>query len=302
MFYALNFSGKLVHISSINDNQEYYCPMCRRKLILRTGNLKSNHFAHQRSDYHKQIRETDIHQAGKLILKKWGEELGFQSRVEVYFKKIKRRADVVLNNRNSQIVMEYQCSPLSVAKLAERSQAYSQLGIKFLWILGKRYQFNEQISQRVAQFFKYHPHLGFYIIYLNAEMQRFEVYYQIQRAAFLAPQYKIKFLFNLKELIQFMCSSDKDKLLKLTLTAKIRQLHNFQRAEMYSNGITRLLQLNCYLKKQNFHQQVLDLLSTSYDYPIYKYSREYYLLGKILGLPEKQFIYQMPLINYQNFI
>lgn len=302
MFYALNSWGKLVHISVTKQNQKYYCPTCHQKLVLRIGNSKTKHFAHRRFGCHNHIHETAVHQTGKLILKKWGEELGLRSYNEVYFKNIKRRADVFLSNQTFKIIIEYQCSPLSVTKLAERSHAYSQLGAKFLWIVGKRYQLNGQISQQIAQFFKYHPHLGFYMIYLNAEMQRLEVCYQIQKAAFLNPRYKIKFLYNLKELIHFMRFADNDKLLKLTLGAQVQQLRNFKRAEMYSSGITRLLQLNCYLNRQDFHQQVLKRLSASYEYPIYKHSRAYYLLGKILNLPEKQFIYQMPLINYRNFI
>lgn len=302
LFYALNSVGQLIHISSVKNNQAYYCPTCKEKLILRVGNLKAKHFAHQRLNCRGAIHESIIHRTGKLILKKWGEEFGFQTKTEVYLPKIKRRADIIFYSSKSQIVVEYQCSPISVTKLTERSYAYSQLGIKFLWIIGKRYRLNGKISQQIAQFLNYHPHLGFYMIYLNVTKQRFELYYQIQKADFLAPRYNTQYFYNLKELFYFIQHSNKDRLFKLTLKSQSQQLHNFQRAEMYSNGITHFLQVQCYLKKYNFHNQVLNLLSAHCEYPIFKYSRVYYLLGKMLKLPENQFIYQMPLINYQNFI
>lgn len=302
MFYALNSQNQMIHVSSADLSQQYYCPVCHQLVRLRVGKSKSNHFAHENVSFSKQHHETDIHQAGKKLLMKWGSELGYVVQSEIYFRKIKRRADVIFKLPRFQVAVEYQCSPISPTELTKRSQAYFQTGMRYIWFVGKRYCLHEKISQQNAQFFRYHPNIGFYFIYLNAEMQRLELYYQIQQAAFLRPKYRIKLLANLRELIQFIRHAKENYLSKISVKMRLRQIRNFNRAETYSAGMTRMLQVRCYLNRLEFHQEVLQKLSPSFDYPIYRYSKAYFQIATQFNIDNKKVLYQMPFINYHNFI
>lgn len=302
MFYALNFQNQLIHASSADISKEYYCPVCHQLVKLRTGRQNSNYFAHEHTIFSKQHHETKIHQVGKKLLMRWGSALGYVVRSEVYFKKIKRRADVILNLSKRQIVIEYQCSPISAVELSKRSHAYVQNGLHCIWLVGKRYCLHGRISQQNAQFFRYHPNIGFYFIYLNAEMQRLELYYQIQQAAFLRPKYRIKFLKDLKELIQFIRCAKENYLEKLSAKMMMRQVQKLNRIETYSKGMTRTLQVQCYLNQLVFHQEILKSLSPSFSYPIYRYSKAYFQVATRVGIDSKKMVYQMPFINYHNFI
>ena len=106
MFYALNSQNQMIHVSSADLSQQYYCPVCHQLVRLRVGKSKSNHFAHENVSFSKQHHETDIHQAGKKLLMKWGSELGYAVQSEIYFKKIKRRADVIFKLPRFQVAVE----------------------------------------------------------------------------------------------------------------------------------------------------------------------------------------------------
>ena len=110
MFYALNSQNQLVHASTADLLKKYYCPVCHQPVKLRTGKLNSAHFAHQHSTFSNQHYDTNVHQAGKRLLMKWGNELGYNVQSEVSFKAIQRRADVILKLPKSQVVIEYQYS------------------------------------------------------------------------------------------------------------------------------------------------------------------------------------------------
>ena len=133
-------------------------------------------------------------------------------------------------------------------------------------------------------------------------MQRLELYYQIQQAAFLRPKYRIKLLANLKELIQFIRHAKENYLSKISVKMRLRQIQNFNRAEAYSAGMTRMLQVRCYLNRLEFHQEVIQKLSPSFDYPIYRYSKAYFQIATQFNIDNKKVLYQMPFINYHNFI
>lgn len=302
MFYALNFQNQLIHASLASKSDQYFCPTCYQQVRLRISKLNICYFAHIHSVSIKDRHETNIHRTGKQLLMKWGAELGYEVQTEIYFKDIKRRADIVLVQKDRQVIMEYQCSPITTTELLKRSKAYSRIGLQYIWIVGKKYQLQGKISQQNAQFFKYHPNIGFYYIYLNVEMQRFELYYQIQKGIFLPDKYQIKFLANLKELIQFIRGVKENYLNNISIKMRTHQFRNLSRIEKYSKGITHTLQVQCYLKHLEFHQEILKVFSLSYNYPIYRYSKEYYQIGMQLGLNAEKFIYRMPFVNYRNFI
>lgn len=302
MFYALNSQGQLIHVSAATASHKYYCPLCHSLVKIRKGQTYSCHFAHLNCEHSKGHSETEIHQAGKELIAKWGSEMNFHSQTEVYLKNIKRRADVLMNNANRKIIVEYQCSPITPKELTKRTRAYRKVNLKCIWIVGKRYKIKNRISQKIAQFFRFHPNIGFYYLYLNVEFQRLELIYQIKKADFLPVQYRIKYLNNFNELIYFIKNANENYLGKISQQQRIRQLKRLQRSEMQLSGIIHELQIHCYKQRLNFHQLALQKSSTSYEYPIYPYSKLVYLIAKEVNYQKKSTIYQMPFVNWQNFI
>ena len=47
MFVTLNKDKKRVHISSVLDNETYYCLICGEELRTRQGTTNAHHFAHK---------------------------------------------------------------------------------------------------------------------------------------------------------------------------------------------------------------------------------------------------------------
>jgi hypothetical protein len=47
--YAEDNNGKIVHINNALSGINYYCPECKEKFILKKGNIRQHHFAHNNS-------------------------------------------------------------------------------------------------------------------------------------------------------------------------------------------------------------------------------------------------------------
>ena len=49
MLFANDRNKKRVYILDIKEDEDYFCPSCNSKLILRRGEIKIHHFAHQKN-------------------------------------------------------------------------------------------------------------------------------------------------------------------------------------------------------------------------------------------------------------
>ena len=47
MEFALNQNNNRTHAIDAIKQGEYYCPLCRKKVVLRKGEVNIDHFAHQ---------------------------------------------------------------------------------------------------------------------------------------------------------------------------------------------------------------------------------------------------------------
>jgi competence protein CoiA len=119
--------------------EEFYCPVCQQKVILKIGSKKIAHFAHQKdqscmSDYYE--RESDYHLAGKLKLYEWLKKKGVKAALEPYLPEIRQRPDIMFFHSNKKYAVEFQCSSIPEEIIRKRSESYIQNGITPLWILG----------------------------------------------------------------------------------------------------------------------------------------------------------------------
>lgn len=150
MQIGMNDHHELVHIKQARFNEQYICPECSQSLIIKISQNGRPFFAHyHRSQY--LCGESQNHELGKTQIFQWANQRGWVPQLEVYLPAIKQRPDILLQINNKQIALEYQCSPLSLAKIKARNRGYQIQGISVRWILGPRYQ-RKLYFNKIAQF------------------------------------------------------------------------------------------------------------------------------------------------------
>lgn len=145
-------NGQLVMANIADPGLKYSCPICDQEVRLRRGQIKVAHFAHCRGagcSYGE--GETEEHLLGKVQIYQWLAQRGIQVQVEYYLPKIAQRPDIMFQWRRQPVVIEFQCSPLSIQRISERNQGYHSLGIHPYWYLGSPYQ-RRLGNEKVAQF------------------------------------------------------------------------------------------------------------------------------------------------------
>ncbi|WP_093625606.1 competence protein CoiA [Limosilactobacillus gorillae] len=165
MLVAKNQHGQLVLASMTNQEHQYFCPECGALLTLRQGKRVS-HFAHRpNSGCRFSTGESETHLYGKETLRRWAQRHGWTPQLEVALPAINQRADLLVVINNQPVALEFQCSPLSAKRLAERTKGYHQLGIMVRWILGPTYerrQLHREIKARFTQLVNGQPCITFW--------------------------------------------------------------------------------------------------------------------------------------------
>ncbi len=146
MLTAINELGKEVLLPTKTRTEiellrkdSFYCPVCKERVIVKAGDKVIPHFAHRiRNHCHFMHRESEYHEKGKFDLYKWAKQQGLKAKVEVYFKKIQQRADVLVKWRNRYFALEFQCATISSEMLQKRTMNYKKIGIIPIWILGAK--------------------------------------------------------------------------------------------------------------------------------------------------------------------
>ncbi|WP_237704139.1 competence protein CoiA [Planococcus donghaensis] len=119
----------------IRLREKFFCPTCHAPLLLKIGEINIPHFAHKTlSDcQHFSEPESSLHLHGKLLLYQFFHQLNFKAELEKYLSEIRQRADLLIDERYA---VEFQCSPLPVSQLLQRSKGYQQLSISPIWLKG----------------------------------------------------------------------------------------------------------------------------------------------------------------------
>ncbi|WP_407271039.1 competence protein CoiA [Radiobacillus sp. PE A8.2] len=146
MLQATSSQGEAVTLAILTREEvqkhklqnEFYCPVCKEKVIVKFGNKVIPHFAHQAKSRCSIDNggEGEYHERGKLHLFNWLKKQGLSIQLEAYLPEIKQRPDILLQINNKLIAIEFQCARMSAEEFYHRNQGYKQLNIFPLWILG----------------------------------------------------------------------------------------------------------------------------------------------------------------------
>lgn len=156
----------------------FFCPACKAPVIIKNGQLKRPHFAHNKvSDcINSSEGETEEHLILKEIFVKWciKEKITFE--VEPYLAELKQRPDVLIEN----LAIEIQCSPLSYKRMQERTQSYLHYGYIPIWILGTKLAPKKKFTESTKKFCYFSDRLGFYIWLIDWQKKEVILLYHIE--------------------------------------------------------------------------------------------------------------------------
>lgn len=148
--YALN-EKKWVHATDANPSKRYECPECHRPVRIKKGAYRLPHFYHLRKSPHCRLySKTKDHY---ILQKQIQEKILFSHSIELekQFPEIQRIADLVWEEK--KIIIEIQCSQISLTEVQERIKDYATLGYQILWLLDDRL-FNQKIAGPAEQFLR----------------------------------------------------------------------------------------------------------------------------------------------------
>ena len=149
MFVALTKDKKRIRIEDTNKFEDYYCPMCLEKLIVKKGEIMAHHFAHYgnsdcttKDGWHYDMSEWHYD---------WQNQFPVENQ-EVVFEKNgkKHRADIFINNT----VIEFQHSRLSADEFEERNNFYTSLGYRVVWVVDASDEWDELSGDANIQYHK----------------------------------------------------------------------------------------------------------------------------------------------------
>ena len=178
------------------NKDNYRCPHCRKKVILIMSQSKVAFFKHL-TKYDNLKGEKEEHYRSKLLFKTAFTAAGFNAEVEIPLANGQLRADVLVSEK---LAFEVQCAQLSEAEYTHRHNLYRKIGIKDIWIVGKRHYLKSRLKQTQLIFFRKNRNWGNYYLEVNPWQNRFCLKHNVLQAPVTKQIfYQVKY-FSLDEL------------------------------------------------------------------------------------------------------
>lgn len=153
MFFACLKNNEKIHAKDCTPKMPVTCPGCQEPVILKKGGKIAPHFAHyaRAECQHFSEGETQRHLEGKEKLYFWLKKQGYDVEMEAWLPELKQRPDLLIVIDERKIVLEYQCSTISFARLKERHEGYLNNGYEVYWLCGIDF-IPYSYSERIAAF------------------------------------------------------------------------------------------------------------------------------------------------------
>jgi len=182
MLMAVDAQQQLVSALDADRQGHYFCPGCATSVYLKRGSVVTPHFAHNSlTDCHIFSEgETAEHLRGKQQLAAWFAANGYMVKLEAGLPALHQRPDILVKRANQPpLALEFQCSPLSLDRLVERTQGYWQNGYRVLWLLGSPYQHHLKLHGKAIKFIQYYSQWGCYLLFWQAKTATLRLVYQL---------------------------------------------------------------------------------------------------------------------------
>lgn len=139
MFTAVMKNGtKLSATDAITvGGEDFFCPGCGTKVILRNGLVKIEHFSHNPGNSCTYAGESMLHiQMKSQIFGNLQRYIGSKVRFIELEKQLGNcRPDIYIEGKKSPVAIEVQASALTAEQILQRTARYHELGINVLWIV-----------------------------------------------------------------------------------------------------------------------------------------------------------------------
>lgn len=133
MYFAIDDNKIRVYADEAEKDENYYCPVCGNKVVLKRGDINAAHFAHEKNEcadrWNYDMSEWHIRMQELFPVE--------NREVIVTYKGVKHRADILKNG----IVIEFQHSPISAEEFCERNDFYRNAGYKIAWVFDVSQQY-----------------------------------------------------------------------------------------------------------------------------------------------------------------
>lgn len=133
MLVAINRNNETVYAHQAIITEEYRCPYCKEKLLLKKGLKKIPHFAHVSQTKRRCMKnETEKHYYVKFFIAQRLKQYHFNVEIEPYFSEIMQYPDILVN---AKVAIEVQFSRISIKEVKSRSRGLEQIGVAVIWII-----------------------------------------------------------------------------------------------------------------------------------------------------------------------
>lgn len=128
-------------LQEIRKNEEFYCPECKEKVVMKLGSQRIEHFSHQKGSNCTESYEgeSDYHINGKLQLHQWLDRQNLCPVLEPYYQSIQQRPDVGFTYHLKPYALEFQCSAIPLELMKKRTKQYRKIQTSVLWFLGGKH-------------------------------------------------------------------------------------------------------------------------------------------------------------------
>lgn len=176
MLMALNSKEIVITADEATKSERYVCPGCQGKVILKKGTLKIAHFAHLKKVACASFSEgeTEEHLIGKQELYEWFKKEGIEVELEAYIPELKQRPDLLVQLNGELVAIEYQCTPISVEIIKDRTEGYASEGIKVVWVIGQKIRMQRLLSHAQKAYLSQHKD-NFYLFYYDFQLKELTV-------------------------------------------------------------------------------------------------------------------------------
>lgn len=205
MFVAKDTCGNVVNsLVELTTKREFWCLSCQERVILKSGPIKVRHFAHHKQTNCLLNYERESREHLELKAKLFSSLVLYQSvYVEKALQELGQVADLLVNER---LILEVQCSPLSISKLFKRSDAYYKAGYHVIWLLGEKLWVRDKLKPLHHHFLYFSKWLGFYLWELDNSRNILRLKYMIVVDIFGKCHYLVKefsFKGNILSILRF---------------------------------------------------------------------------------------------------
>lgn len=133
MLVAINENHECVLTKQAIKNQNYFCPHCKSKVILKIGTKVIAHFAHVNPcKIWRSKGESALHYQTKYKIASMLKRLNFKVEVEPYYENIQQFPDIVVN---SSFAIEVQFSNIPLSEIQKRTAGLMSVGLRPFWII-----------------------------------------------------------------------------------------------------------------------------------------------------------------------